>query len=223
MLEVKKMNEFIKKYKIAIVFFCTVFIFAGGLLLVSNLLKDVENTEVVNANNEEEDATLPVTANNEDNTTKVEEETLTYPFTGDASTVRYYYDASSDQAKLAASLDYFENTYRPSVGMSFALDSGESFDVIAMLSGTVTYVEKDSIFSYCITIESDNGIFITYQSLGSVNVKENDTVKQGDVLGLSGENIYQSELGNHVHVILEKNDKTLNVENYFNKLISDIE
>lgn len=212
------MNKFIQKYKITILFLCTVFLFTGGLVLVSTFLDDINDKKVVDAGPDDKKPSDPVNAIVDEE----QEILLKYPYSGDLKTVRYYYDSSNEEAKLAASLDYFENTYRPSVGMSFAKENGEGFDVIAMIPGTISHVGKDSIFGYCITIKGENGLTVTYQSMGSTNVKENDKVKQGDMLGTSGENIYQSELGNHIHIILDKDGKTVNMEKYFNQPIKGI-
>jgi stage II sporulation protein Q len=47
-------------------------------------------------------------------------------------------------------------------------------------------------------------------------------VKQGDKIGVSGENIYESDLKNHLHFIVEKDEKMINPEKYLDKEISSI-
>jgi Membrane-bound metallopeptidase len=222
------MNEIIRKYKNYILFGCTVFLFMGGLLLVDYYINDLNQ---VASNDIHTHYEYPLVVNSEPvNAIKTDEEEieeaeviLNKPFEGELTIVRYFYDSSNSEEKLAASLNYFENTYRPSVGMSFSNDTGQAFNVLASLSGTVSYVAKDPIFGYCITIESADNINITYQSLNSVNVSVNDEVNQGALLGVSGENIYQADLGNHLHILLEKNDKLINPERFFGKSVNEIE
>ena len=50
---------------------------------------------------------------------------------------------------------------------------------------------------------------ITYQSLSQVSVKKDQVVNQNDVLGLAGENIYNKDLGIHLHVVVQKDGKLI--------------
>ena len=47
-------------------------------------------------------------------------------------------------------------------------------------------------------------------------------LKQGDLIGISGENVYEADLGNHVHFVLEKDGIQYDAENNFNKKLSEI-
>ena len=44
--------------------------------------------------------------------------------------------------------------------------------MFAALSGTVTKAEKDSLLGYVVTVDSGNGVAVSYQSLGSVKVEK---------------------------------------------------
>ena len=90
------------------------------------------------------------------------------------------------------------------------------------ISGTVTKKTNDPVLGWIVTVSNDSGIATTYQSLSEVSVELNATVKQGDKIGVSGENIYESDLKNHLHFILEKDDVVLNPETYIGKEISAI-
>ena len=46
-------------------------------------------------------------------------------------------------------------------------------------------------------------------------LKKDAVIKQGDKIGTSGENVYESELKNHLHFILEKDNQALNPEKVF--------
>ncbi|WRK56012.1 M23 family metallopeptidase [Coprobacillaceae bacterium CR2/5/TPMF4] len=62
----------------------------------------------------------------------------------------------------------------------------------------------------------------TYQSLSEVTVEKDAVIKQGDKIGTSGENVYESELKNHLHFILEKDNQAINPEKYFDQEVSKI-
>ena len=73
-----------------------------------------------------------------------------------------------------------------------------------------------------VTVTNETGVSATYQSLSEVNVEKDAVIKQGDKIGTSGENVYESELKNHLHFILEKDNQALNPEKYFNQEVSKI-
>ena len=47
-------------------------------------------------------------------------------------------------------------------------------------------------------------------------------MKQGDVIGKAGNNVYQSTLKKHLHFIVSIDDKTVNPDKYFNQKIEKI-
>ncbi len=95
----------------------------------------------------------------------------------------------------------------------------ETFDVIAVLNGTVINVKEDELLGKIVEIQHDNNFVSSYQSLSDVSVKKNDTVKQGQVIGKSGTNSIDKELGNHLHFELYLNSQVVNPEDYFDKEI----
>ena len=62
-----------------------------------------------------------------------------------------------------------------------------------------------------------------YQSLSQVSVKEGDEVKQNDVIGASGKNLYGAESGNHVHFEIRMEGLALNPLSFIDKPVSSIE
>ena len=55
-----------------------------------------------------------------------------------------------------------------------------------------------------------------------IKVEKGDQVKQGDVIGKAGNNVYQSTLKKHLHFIVSIDDKTVNPDKYFNQKIEKI-
>ncbi len=146
------------------------------------------------------------------------EEKLLAPVKDNIGIVRYFYDKDSDSSKQEQSLVLFEGVYRANLGIDYACKN-EVFDVYASMSGKVVKVKEDPILGWIVTI-SHNGISTTYESLSKVSVKVNDKVKQGDKIGKCGENLYEADLKNHLHFMLEKDGQVLDPEKYLNKELS---
>lgn len=125
-----------------------------------------------------------------------EEEEIVKPF-DTASIAMDYYDGSN------GAIVSYEGVYRPSQGMDFVKD-GEAFDVYSMMSGTVKDVSEDALLGQSVSVQHE-GILITYQSLSDIGVKVGDEVSIGSVLGKAGRNMYSAQLGNHLHLVVEKN------------------
>ena len=62
-----------------------------------------------------------------------------------------------------------------------------------------------------------------YQSLDDIKVEKGDQVKQGDVIGKAGNNVYQSTLKKTFYILFVSiDDKTVNPDKYFNQKIEKI-
>src|SRR5690606_23643520 len=96
-------------------------------------------------------------------------------------------------------------------------------DVLAALSGTVSEVKEDPLLGNVVVLTHDNGVTTYYASLGEVGVKAQDEVKQGDVIGTAGENIFGQNNGVHVHFEIRKDEKVFNPEEFFNQPVSKLE
>ena len=137
------------------------------------------------------------------------------PYTDDKVEIgKSFYDYNSDESKQEESVIYYENTYIQNTGVDYT--SKEEFDINAIADGTVLSVTKDDIVGTTIKIEHANNMISVYQSIKDVNVKENDQVTIGEVIGKSGTNSIGSELGNHLHFELYQNDVLVNPEEIFN-------
>ena len=135
------------------------------------------------------------------------------PYTNENVTVgKYFYDYQADNARQEQSLIYHENTYMQNSGMDFVLE--ESFDVVAVLDGTVVSVKEDELLGKIVEIQHDNDFISVYQSLGEVNVKKEDVVRQGQVIGKTGENKLDATLKNHLHFELFYKGQVVNPERY---------
>ncbi len=191
-------------------------LFLGGIGIVQNILD--ERTQNF------EDETVVKVDENQTKENKTEEkkvETLKSPVKDGIGIVRYYYDKDDDATKQEQSLILFEDVYRPNQGIDYA-NKNEKFDVLAAISGTVTKKTNDPVLGWVITITNSDNISTTYESLSEVSVELNKEVKQGDVIGKSGENVYEADLKNHLHFILQKEDQLYNPEKFIGQTLDMI-
>jgi stage II sporulation protein Q len=103
------------------------------------------------------------------------------------------------------------------------MKDGETFDVLAALSGTVTKVEEDALLGNVIEVEHDKGIVTQYQSVTEMNVEVGDQVDQGAALAKAGESLFNEEAGVHVHFEIRKDGLPVNPLDYFNKPLSSLQ
>lgn len=142
------------------------------------------------------------------------------PYTNEeVQTLKYFYDYQAEAETQEKSILYHENTYIQNSGMDFGLT--DTFDVVSVLDGTVVDVREDELLGTVIEIKHDNDFISSYQSLSEVSVKKNDTIKQGQVIGKSGTNTIDQDLGNHLHFELYKSGEVVDPSKYFDQVISD--
>lgn len=212
------MKLFMKRNRRVLVFSAVVMLFlvgVGVVQLVLNQYQPFKDTAVVKVeDNKEEDKT-------EEDQPTVATEKLVKPVNDDVKIVKKFYDASLSDAELEKALVYFEGVYRPNLGVDFSKD-GKPFEIKAACSGTVTKKDNDALLGWVVTVTNENGFSTTYQSLSEVSVEKDAVIKQGDKIGVSGENVYESELKSHLHFILEKDNQALNPESYFDQEVTKI-
>lgn len=211
------MKLFMKRNRRIFVFMAVVMLFLVGIGMVQLVLKQYqpfEDTAVVKV----EDNNEKPAADKKPGTTV---EKLLKPVDEEIKLVKKFYDASMNDKELEKALVYFEGVYRPNLGVDFS-NEGKNFEVKAACSGTVTKKDNDAMLGWIVTITNENGFSTTYQSLSEVSVEKDAVIKQGDKIGVSGENVYESELKSHLHFILEKDNQALNPEKYFNQEVTKI-
>ena len=146
-----------------------------------------------------------------------EEEKGIQPFAVKAEVVLDYFDGKDSKVD---SMTKFEGVYRANQGMDYSFNK-EAFDVLASFSGEVSDVKEDNIFGKSVTITSKD-LSITYQSLSDITVKKGDKVNQKDPIAKAGSNIYNKELGNHLHIVVEKNGRIMDPELMYGKTNAEI-
>lgn len=143
-------------------------------------------------------------------------ETMINPFTqADVKVGKSYYDYKATEEEQEKSITKYDDTYMQNTGIDFT--SANVFDVIAVLSGEVIEVKEDDTLGKIVKVQHKNNYVSIYQSLSDVSVKKGDKVSQGQLLGHSGTNKMEKELGNHLHFELSINNQMVNPTEYLNK------
>lgn len=203
-----------KKYRKIITLSLACVLFLGGIGILQNYLDQKIDFE--------DESVVKVEENNTKEETKTKTtEILKSPVDETIGIVRYFYSKDDDASKQEQSLILFEGVYRPNLGVDYA-NGDKEFKVYSAISGTVTKKSNDPVLGWIVTVTNDEGLSTTYQALAKVDVEMNAKIKQGDQLGISGTNLYEADLKNHLHFILEKGDTLLNPEKYIGKEITSI-
>ncbi len=144
------------------------------------------------------------------------------PYTDDTvKIVQNFYNYKGSEKDQENSIISYEQTYMQNNGVAYGgVEKG--FEVVCALSGTVTNVSEDKILGNVVEIKASDKVTIIYQSLESVNVKVNDQISQGDIIGKSGKSNINKNLGIHVVFEIKVNGTYVNPEEYYDKNINEL-
>ena len=131
-----------------------------------------------------------------------------------------YYDKDADEASQQKSLILYENTYMPNTGILYT--SEEQFDVINTLEGKVTKITTDELLGNVVEVTHSSQLVTTYYSLDNVSVTENQSLKQGDIIGKSGKNNISSTSDNMMLFEVSLNGNNIDPENYYQMKLEDL-
>ena len=134
--------------------------------------------------------------------------------------VKFFYDYEAEANKQEQSIIYYESTYMQNSGVSYS--GKESFDVVAILDGSVINVTENNLLGKIVEIRHTNELISVYQSLSETNVSQGDTVTQGQVIGVSGTSNISSDLGDHLHFEILYKGKVVDPETLYDKTIKDL-
>lgn len=204
------MKGLLKRNKKTFIFMTSLLLFLIGAGVIQEIVKNLKPFEDV-----------PVVSVETKDKNNQESEVLKKPVNDDVKVSKGFYDTSLSDEELENALVYFEGVYRPNDGIDYTKDN-EDFEVYASASGTVVRKENDSLLGWIVAIEHQKGLQTVYQSLDDIKVEKGDQVKQGDLIGKAGNNVYQSSLKKHVHFIVSINDQTVNPNKYFGQKIEKI-
>lgn len=207
------MKGLIRRNKKVFIFISSLVLFLVGAGVVQEILKNIkpfEDVPVVSVETKKQGDT--------DETSEV----LQKPVKEGVKVSKGFYDTNLSEKELENALNYFEGVYRPNDGIDYTKNN-ESFDVLASASGKVVRKENDPLLGWILTIEHKEGLVTIYQSIDQIKVEKGDQVKQGDVIAIAGNNVYQSGLKKHLHFIVSIQDKSVNPQSYFGQKVEKIE
>jgi len=195
----------------------TIYVTIIGVLFISitYLGKILQNN--INSNND-----LTVNALVEEEVPVVSEvkDMIVRPYTSTGVAIsKYFYDMKDDANIQEESLIYYENTYMQNSGVLYK--GSEVFDINTVFNGTVTKVATDDILGNYIEITHNTNLRTVYYSLSEVLVKENDTVKSGDIIAKSGANKLDNNQNNLLFEVYY-NGYAIDPEDFYNMNVDDL-
>lgn len=181
----------------------------GALLISKSMKKDVVEENYTYVSSIITDEPMPVIN---------EAKKIIKPYTNDKVTVgKSFYDYKAESQAQENSITYYDGSYIQNSGVDYVFT--EAFDVVSVMDGTVTNVKQDDILGNIVEIKHGNDYVTTYQSLSEVSVKKGDTVTQGQIIGKSGTNKLDKDMGNHLHFELYTNGQVVDPSLYIDKEI----
>ena len=131
-----------------------------------------------------------------------------------------YYNYQADSKAQEDSILYYGDTYMQNSGIDYSCDS--EFDVVSILDGTVVEVVDDEIMGKTIKIKHNNDLISVYQSMGSIDLKANDPVSQGTIIGRSGKSNINKDSNNNLHFELYYKGDIVNPDDYYGKTLGEL-
>lgn len=131
-----------------------------------------------------------------------------------------FYSVDDNKEKQEKSLILYDNTYMPNTGILYSNEN--SFDVLAVAEGKVENIEQNEVFGTIITIKHNNNLITKYSSIKEAQVQIGDTVNAGEIIGTSGINKVTSVSENMLLFEMIYDGKYVNPENYYDKVIEEM-
>lgn len=125
-----------------------------------------------------------------------------------------FYDYNGESSNQENSIIFYEDTYMQNSGVDYK--HTEVFDIVSILDGTVIEVTDNEILGKTIKIRHENDLVSIYQSLSEVNVKIDELILRGQVIGKSGTSpLYSSD--HNLHFEIYNQGKNIDPEQCYNK------
>jgi stage II sporulation protein Q len=191
----------------------------GGLILLGTSILYANGTSTATTTT----STKPTISITVDPVVDEKIEEVIRPYTANCEIGHYFYDeddASEIREKAIVNVPGANRTYMLSEGCDYVYSG--SFDVIAVVSGTITDKISDPTFGEVVILTHENGTKFIYSSLTSPKVNKGQNVKQGEVIAKSGTSVYTSSFENALHFEVVKNDKHLNPEKIYTTSVENL-
>ena len=150
-----------------------------------------------------------------------EQESIIKPYTDESVSIsKTFYDIKGSAEEQQQSLIYYQRTYMENTGVLYTSDN--SFDVIAVLDGTIKEVKTDELLGNVVLIEHNSDLVTAYYSLSDVEFKAGDKISKGQVIGKSGSNKLENEKENCLLFEVYHKGNLLNPESFYNMNVSEL-
>ena len=136
---------------------------------------------------------------------KLPSQSFQLPFRVQAQQQSAFFDGN--QQELSSVVE-FEGVYRANQGIDYGYENQE-FDIYPISKGKVLKVYEDELLGSCITIQHDE-YEVTYASLSNIKVKSGQQVVTNQKIAQAGKNTYRKDLGNHLYIVVEKDNVLIN-------------
>jgi len=211
----------LKNFVVPGVYALSLALFAFSMYFVQKVLVNTLFSEKNLMNEETEYVDNEIIENNEYLPVVSEEKTIIRPFVStDVKVRKDYYDYQAEADLQQNSIIFYENTYMQNSGVDYYSDN--SFDVVSILDGTVIDVKSDNMLGTVVEIRHTNELISVYQSLSDVNVKVDDKVVQGQIIGKSGKSNLDVEIENGLHFEIYYMGQIVNPVDYYDKNLTDL-
>lgn len=202
----------IKTLAVPAIYTLAIITFSTSMYLIEKL---VNNNKFMESSEDIEYVSKEIVTDNEYIPVINQVNTIMKPYLNEEVTIsKKFYNYESDATSQEQSLIYYENTYIQNSGIDYT--NKEIFDVISVLDGTVIDISDNDILGHTIKIRHNNDLITTYQSLSEINVKKDDNILRGQVIGKSGNCKLYSENSN-LHFEIYYQGKNVDPETYIGK------
>lgn len=201
----------LKKFVVPSIYLLAICVFGTSLYLVQRIV----NKNTFTTDEQMEYVDKDIVSDNEYVPVVNEPVTIMRPYlTNNVTVAKTFYNKDSETNNQENSIIYYEGTYMQNSGTDYTLK--EVFDVVSVLDGTVIEVSDNKVLGKTVKIKHSNELTSTYQSLSEVNVKKDDMIKRGELIGKSGTNaIYTKDYNLHFELCYQ--GKFIDPETSYNK------
>mgnify|MGYP002855982877 CR=1 FL=1 len=137
----------------------------------------------------------------------------------DITILKNYYDWRNKESQ-PDSLIFYDNTYMQNTGVIYG--KNDPFNIVSIADGEVIKVEDNELSGKTVEIRYSNDVIGVYHFVSDVNVKVNDTIKQGTLIGKSSISNLVDNTKNQLYFELIVKGELVNPENYYGKNINEI-
>jgi len=211
------MKTKLKKLTVPAIYTVALLVFGTSMYLIQRVV----NTENFKTHEEEmEYVDKEIVNDNNYIPVVVQTNIFVRPYINGAVTInKAFYDYNKTAEEQENSIIFYENTYIQNSGVSYT--NTEKFEVVAILDGTVIEVTENEILGTTVKIRHENDIVSTYQSLSEVNIKTDDVVTRGQIIGMSGTCTLFTTNSN-LHFELTYQGKNINPEEYYDRSTDEL-